>query len=84
MAIENGKPGDRATYLSAGIHGDECAPIWALLQWAENASEAELAQPLLIFPCLNPQILSHRSTKTVVEQSHSNHRAFIDFSDRYY
>lgn len=54
LAIENCDPGDRAIYLSAGIHGDECAPIWALLQWAENAGEAELARPLLIFPCLNP------------------------------
>lgn len=43
-------------YLSAGVHGDEVAPLWGLLFWAE----AELGKWLkkgfqfLIFPCFNP------------------------------
>ncbi len=43
-------------YLSAGVHGDECAPVWALLNWAEaNGSSPSLAsRPLVILPCLNP------------------------------
>ena len=33
-----GRPGDgRATiYLSAGVHGDEAAAPWGLLEWAEE------------------------------------------------
>ena len=43
-------------YLSAGVHGDECAPVWALLQWAETLSpENPLGnKPLVLLPCLNP------------------------------
>ncbi len=43
-------------YLSAGVHGDECAPVWALLNWAEtNGSSPTLDdRPLVILPCLNP------------------------------
>lgn len=54
VAIENSDSKDAQIYLSAGVHGDECAPLWGLLQWAENASDAELERPFLIFPCLNP------------------------------
>jgi protein MpaA len=41
-------------YVSAGVHGDECAPPWALLQWAEAEPEILKSQPVVIFPCLNP------------------------------
>jgi len=41
-------------YVSAGVHGDECAPPWALLQWAEAEPEIMESQPVVIFPCLNP------------------------------
>jgi len=43
-------------YLSAGVHGDECAPVWALLNWAEaNGSSPSIDnRPLVILPCLNP------------------------------
>jgi hypothetical protein len=43
-------------YLSAGIHGDEPAPVEALIQWAETMS-AQGGFPgmnMMIFPCLNP------------------------------
>lgn len=41
-------------YLSAGVHGDECAPVWALLEWVESQPEVMRSQPVMIFPCLNP------------------------------
>lgn len=57
VAIENeqaasGEPG--GLYLSAGVHGDECAPVWALLQWMEGNPEALRRRPVVIFPCFNP------------------------------
>ena len=48
----SGKQG--GVYLSAGVHGDECAPVWALLQWAESEPSVFTGQPVVIFPCLNP------------------------------
>ncbi|MDF1816618.1 MAG: M14 family metallocarboxypeptidase [Verrucomicrobiales bacterium] len=48
-----GNPGP-ACYLSAGVHGDECAPVWALLHWAEANRDVLAKDPFLIFPCLNP------------------------------
>lgn len=41
-------------YVSAGVHGDECAPVWALLEWAESALSALTDTPIVLFPCLNP------------------------------
>jgi len=41
-------------YLSAGIHGDEPAPVEALIGWAEQNKALLRAWNLLIFPCLNP------------------------------
>ncbi|MEQ1839058.1 MAG: M14 family metallocarboxypeptidase [Verrucomicrobiales bacterium] len=41
-------------YLSAGVHGDECAPVWALLQWMESDPEILRRLPVVIFPCINP------------------------------
>lgn len=43
-----------AAYLSAGVHGDECAPTWALLQWAEENSQRLSGRAITILPCLNP------------------------------
>lgn len=40
-------------YLSAGIHGDEPAGVWGLLEWAE-AHLGKQSGKLLILPCLNP------------------------------
>jgi hypothetical protein len=59
LAIENDaarKTTSGGFYLSAGVHGDECAPVWALLKWAESIeSSAPLnSRPLVILPCLNP------------------------------
>ncbi len=46
--------GHPAIYLSAGVHGDECAPVWALLQWAETLGEKIRERPFFLLPCLNP------------------------------
>ena len=48
------KIADGGGYVSAGMHGDEPAPLWALLEWAEENLPYRLDEPLLIFPCLNP------------------------------
>jgi protein MpaA len=41
-------------YLSAGIHGDEPAGVWALLLWSEINQEFFKNYNFTIFPCLNP------------------------------
>ena len=52
--ILNKGTSDHPIYLSAGVHGDECAPVWGLLEWAEENAETIREIPLVIFPCLNP------------------------------
>ena len=46
-----------ALYLSAGIHGDEPAAPWGLVEWARTRL-AKWPGPLLVFPCLNPSGLA--------------------------
>lgn len=41
-------------YVSAGVHGDECAPVWALLEWVASAPAILKQIPVTLFPCLNP------------------------------
>lgn len=41
-------------YISAGIHGDEPASVWALYSWFEKQSESHDELSFLIYPCLNP------------------------------
>ena len=41
-------------YISAGIHGDEPASVWALYSWFEMQSESHDELSFLIYPCLNP------------------------------
>jgi protein MpaA len=56
MVVESAAtiPGTPSLYLSAGIHGDEPAPIEALIRWAEENKGRLKAWNLTIFPCLNP------------------------------
>jgi murein peptide amidase A len=57
IAIENDQAlaGESdGVYLSAGVHGDECAPVWGLLHWAESDPVILRTRPVVIFPCLNP------------------------------
>ncbi len=41
-------------YLSAGVHGDEPAAVWALLEWAEANQKMLRQETVMIFPCVNP------------------------------
>ncbi len=41
-------------YLSTGVHGDECAPVWALLEWIATNPPILRERPVKLFPCLNP------------------------------
>jgi len=41
-------------YLSAGVHGDEPAAVWALLEWAEANEKLLNRERVLILPCVNP------------------------------
>ena len=45
---------DRGLYVSAGVHGDEPAPVWGLLEWAEDNVRRLKSRPLMVFPCINP------------------------------
>ncbi len=45
-------------YVSAGMHGDEAAPPWALLGWfRENAARLR-GRPVSLVPCFNPSGLA--------------------------
>lgn len=54
VRTEKAEPGVPSLYLSAGIHGDEPAPVEGLIRWAEEAPEELGRRNWIIFPCLNP------------------------------
>lgn len=55
IALRNRKPvTGPGLYLSAGIHGDEPAAVWGLLEWAEENTDMLQSQSVVIFPCVNP------------------------------
>jgi murein peptide amidase A len=56
IQVGNGKPSDLpGFYVSTGIHGDEPAPPWGLLEWFLQGGYKPLGnRPILLFPCLNP------------------------------
>lgn len=41
-------------YVSSGVHGDECAPPWGLLRWAESNPILLEEAPVVLIPCFNP------------------------------
>ena len=41
-------------YISAGLHGDEAAPPWGLLEWAEHHAKQLREEPFIIFLAFNP------------------------------
>ncbi|MEM9478938.1 MAG: M14 family metallocarboxypeptidase [Verrucomicrobiota bacterium] len=47
--------GEWDVYFCAGVHGDEPAAMWGLLEWAEENVEAMKSLSGLIVPCLNPR-----------------------------
>ncbi|RBP47211.1 succinylglutamate desuccinylase/aspartoacylase family protein [Roseimicrobium gellanilyticum] len=53
-ARELAAQGEPWIYISAGVHGDESAPPWGLLEWAEAHVDLLRRHPFLIFPVLNP------------------------------
>lgn len=53
-AHELAATGEPWIYISAGVHGDEAAPPWGLLEWAEAHVDLLRRRPFLIFPVLNP------------------------------
>lgn len=62
-AIENHPDsGETPVYISAGVHGDECGPVWGLLEWAETHRDSLRTISFLILPCLNPHgfVENHR------------------------
>ncbi len=48
-------------YLSAGVHGDEPAPPWGLLNWAQTNTKLFSKHRFLIFPCFNPHGLMNNT-----------------------
>jgi hypothetical protein len=52
--VLSGGCGGREVYLSAGVHGDEPAGVWGLLEWAQTHDWRARDLRFLIFPCLNP------------------------------
>lgn len=66
-------------YLSSGVHGDEAAAPWGLLEWAEQNLRLLQAHPFLIFPALNPNglVLNTRADHRGVDIN----RAFNSASD---
>ncbi len=75
-AADEGQP---AMYLSAGVHGDEAAPPWALLFWAEKNARALQKGSFLILPCVNPIGLA-RNTR-VDHRGLDINRLFHDAND---
>jgi len=45
-------------YVSAGMHGDEPAPAWALLEWFEVVADRLADRPVALVPCFNPEGLA--------------------------
>jgi len=41
-------------YVSAGVHGDEPAGVWGLLEWAEKNVRMLSRRSVLVLPCFNP------------------------------
>jgi len=62
-------------YFSAGVHGDEPAPVSALLEWAEENAALLRRLPVVIWPLFNPAGLE-RNTR-------ADHR-HIDLNRRFH
>ncbi len=45
---------DQGLYVSAGVHGDEPAGVWGLLEWAEQNVSMLGRRSVLVLPCFNP------------------------------
>ncbi|NNE94195.1 MAG: M14 family metallocarboxypeptidase [Verrucomicrobiales bacterium] len=45
---------ETGTYLCAGVHGDEPAGVWGLIEWASANIDFLRENGAVIFPCFNP------------------------------
>lgn len=66
-------------YISAGVHGDESAPPWALLRWATENLRLLHTHRFLILPCVNPHGLMHNTR--VDHRGVDINRTFHDTTD---
>ena len=75
------KRGDQrdTIYLSAGVHGDEPAPPWGLLEWAEENIKLLSEHRFLIFPCFNPHGLINNTRMN--QRGEDINRTFHDLRD---
>lgn len=57
MAFESAAcaPEQAPIYLSAGVHGDEVAGAWGLLQWAQANIALLKREAFTLSPCMNPK-----------------------------
>lgn len=62
-------------YISAGVHGDEAAAPWGLLEWARANVPLLKQQRVLLFPALNPHglILNTRADYRGMDINRSFH-----------
>ncbi len=76
--IDQANPERTCGYASASIHGDECAPAWGLLRWAEKNATAlsESSGGYCLFPCLNPHGFQNNERRD--ETGRDRNRAFGD------
>lgn len=58
LFIESADAATRRRYISAGMHGDEPAPVSALLEWAEENVALLRRLPVAMFPLFNPSGLA--------------------------
>ena len=61
LETKSAADGESAIYLSAGVHGDEAAGTWALLEWAESNLPRLKTEPFLLVPCFNPVGFTHNT-----------------------
>jgi len=55
IAVHGSGGGEKeGLYLSAGVHGDEPAAVWGLLEWAEANQKLLRRETVAILPCVNP------------------------------
>lgn len=55
LNINSNNPDAQNVFISAGIHGDEPAPVYAALDFAKNHAQKYANDfNFIIFPCLNP------------------------------
>jgi hypothetical protein len=54
LAVHTAARNDPGLYISAGIHGDEPAAPWGLLEWFEECGRRLANRSIVILPCLNP------------------------------